>query len=325
MKLSIVVPMYCCEGTIEQLVTRCNASMTLVPNHLIDDYEFILVDDRSPQKDWAVIKRLAQTDGRVKGIRLSRNFGQHAAITAGLARASGDCVVVMDGDLQDRPEEIPQLIDKYSQGSGYDAVVARRADRKDRWIKKSFSRFFYWILHILTGYDLDPATANFGIYSKRLISAVLSLKDKYRFFPLFVKWVGFEITAMDVIHSERTIGKSAYSFGKALRMATNAFLSFSNKPLRIMTYIGMVLSVISFALAVLYFAGALIKGYAVQGWPSLIISIWFIGSVQLLFLGLVGMYVAKNFEQSKNRPLYIVCEASADTISDDISLSQCAI
>lgn len=304
--LSVVVPVYGCRTLLPELFLRLKTAVEPISK----DFELILVDDAGPDDAWSQIVEMANKDSRVKGLRLSRNFGQHYAITAGLEASKGEWVVVMDCDLQDLPEEIPNLLKK--AGEGYQVVKARRATRKDGQIKKWLSRGFYRVLGYLTGTHHDPAVANFGVYHRQVIDAVCSMKEHIRFFPTMIKWVGFESTTLDVQHGGREEGKSAYSLRKLLHLALDIMLAYSDKPLRLTIKAGIAISATAFIFA-LYSAIRAIRGeFEVLGYASLIVSIWFLSGLIIFILGVVGLYVGKTFEGVKNRPVYIVRERTSE-------------
>ena len=302
MLLSIVSPVYRAEVLVDELVRRIQASLA----GLTEDYEIVLVDDRSTDGSWARIEAQAARDPRVHGLRLSRNFGQHRAMTAGLDYCQGEWVVVLDCDLQDRPEEIPALFAEAQRG--YDLVLARRAGRQDAWHKKLLSRLFYRLLSYLTETPQDPAVANFGIYHRRVIAAVLAMRESIRYFPTMVRWVGFRTGYLDVTHAERAEGRSSYGLGRRLHLGLDILLANSDKPLRLTIKLGLLISSGAFLLVPItllrYWAGQIYQ----PGYTSLIISIWFFSGLLLSVLGMVGLYIGKTFEQVKNRPLYIVDE-----------------
>ncbi len=301
--ISVVTPSYRCSEVIEELYARLIDTFKKLN---IESYEIIIVNDNSPECDWQVIKKIASINNKVIGINLSRNFGQHYAITAGLAHASGDYVVVMDCDLQDKPEEIPNLINKIQEG--FDSVLARRSNRQDGFFKKNFSKIFYWGLSYLTETKQDATIGNFGIYSKKVVQAILLMKDNIRYFPTMVKWVGFNISTIDVEHAEREKGKSSYSIRKLINLALDVMLSFSEKPLKLTVKLGLIVS----GLALLFAVFNLVKysmGYVLMpGWTSLIISIWFLSGLIIFVLGIVGLYIGKIFNNVKGRPFYIIDE-----------------
>ena len=240
---------------------------------------------------------LCAADPRVKGIHLSRNFGQHYAITAGLGAASGEWVVVMDCDLQDLPEEIPRLYEKACEG--YDSVFAQRQHRQDGWSKRVQSWAFYSIFGYLTDTSLDHSVANFGIYHRKVIRAILSMDDRIRYFPTMSQWVGFRQAYLPVTHGERKAGASAIPLIKLLRLAASTIIAFSDKPLRLFISTGFTMSALSLCIAVFYYSLYLTGHIRVQGYASLILSLWFIGGVLMCSLGILGIYIGKTFDQVK--------------------------
>ncbi|MDB5263203.1 MAG: glycosyl transferase, partial [Adhaeribacter sp.] len=258
--ISVVSPVYKAEKLVEPLVARTKAALELITNN----YEIILVDDCGPDNSWKEIKKQAQLDDRIKGIKLSRNFGQHYAITAGLDFSKGHWVVVMDCDLQDQPEEISKLYFKAKEG--FDIVLARRHDRKDNFLKKLFSKLFYNSLGYLTGSKQDSTIANFGLYSRNVINAICTLRESIRYFPTMVKWVGFNSTAIDVEHAERTEGSSSYNFKRLINLALDIILAYSDKPLRITIKAGILISFLSFLAALLMLIRAIKGNIEVMGY-----------------------------------------------------------
>lgn len=214
----IVSPVYRAGQIVPELVRRLKVSL----EQITAEFEIILVEDGSPDNSWKAIEAESRKDPRVKGIRLSRNFGQHYAISAGLDFATGEWVVVMDCDLQDRPEEIAALYNKAKQG--FDVVLARRAERQDSFIKRSSSFLFYRTLSYLTGSWQDPSIANFGLYRKPVIEALRKMREPIRYFPTMVGWVGFRRTTLDVTHAERFSGTSSYNWNKLLRLSLDIIL-----------------------------------------------------------------------------------------------------
>jgi glycosyltransferase involved in cell wall biosynthesis len=241
--ISIVTPVYGRTLDLKGLYDRLVASLAKIS----PAFEIIMVNDHSPDDSWDVIKKLSASDPRVRGVNLSRNFGQHQAITAGLHYARGDWTVVMDCDLQDRPEEIPTFYAKAKEG--YDVVMGRRYNRQDNFLKKQASKLFYRIFNYLTDQKLDNRIANFGIYSAKVIDSVKKYKEKDRSFGLLVSLVGFKRTGIDIVHDNRTTGQSSYSFKKALELAIGHILSHTNKPLRLFVKVGFIISTLSFFLS----------------------------------------------------------------------------
>lgn len=299
-KISIVAPAYKCSECIEELYGRLILSL----EKITDSFEIIFVNDGSPDNDWEVIKEVVGEDKRVKGINLSRNFGQHYAITAGLDHASGDWIVVMDCDLQDQPEEIEKMYNKAIEG--YDVVVGRREVRKDPFFKKMSSKLFYKVYSYFTEVDTDSSIANFGVYSKKVISNYRKMKEQNRNFPFSVKWLGFTSTYVNVIHSERFAGKTSYNFNKLLNFAIDSIVSQSNKPLRLSIKFGFTLSFLSFMYGLFLIIKYFVTDIGVQGWTSTMVSLFFIAGLLLANMGLLGLYIGKIFDETKNRPLYII-------------------
>jgi glycosyltransferase involved in cell wall biosynthesis len=301
-KLSVVVPVYMGCVFLRELYERIKKSVESV----FTDFELILVNDASPDNAWPEIEALCKADTRVKGINLSRNFGQHYAITAGLTYVTGEWVVVMDCDLQDVPEEIPKLYKKACEG--FSVVFAQRIDREDSWFKRTQSKVFHGVFDYLTDRKSDPSVANFGIYHRKVIKAVLEFGDCVKCFPLIVTYVGFATAYIPVTHDPRKSGKSSYTLGKALRFATNLMLAYSNKPLRLFTAGGFVVVAGSFAISLYYLILHLSGKIAVSGYTSLILSIWFVGGMLMMQIGIVGVYLGRVFNQTKNRPSFVIDE-----------------
>ena len=298
--ISIVSPVYGAEKIIPELVRR----IVLAVTKITDDYEIILVEDCGTDNSWQAIEKEACNNPKIKGYKLSRNFGQHYAITAGLDQANGDWVVVMDCDLQDRPEEILNLYSKAQEG--YEVVLAKRIERQDHFLKRLFSKLFYRTLGYLTGSKIDESIANFGIYKRNVVDAIISLRESIRFFPTMVRWVGFSSTSIPVQHAEREEGSSSYNFKRLINLGLDIILAYSDKPIRLLIKSGIVISILSFVFAVIFFIEWMGGSIKVLGYTSLIISIWFFSGLILMTLGLVGLYVGKIFEGVKNRPIYII-------------------
>lgn len=298
--ISVIVPLYRCSASVPQLTKRLIHSLS--PETI--DFEIVFINDASPENDWEMVQQQTLSDNRIKGINLSRNFGQHYAIHAGLEYAKGEWVVVMDGDLQDQPEEIPAFLQKAKEG--FDIVLGRRADRQDNFLKKTFSKWFYKALAYLTETEQNAEVANFGLYHRKVVDAILSMKDKTRYFPAMVKWVGFKRTEIIVKHAAREEGTSGYNFKALLNLALNTILSFSDKPLRLTVKLGIFISLFSFLFALITFIRSLAGQIEVSGYSSLIISIWFLSGMIITLLGMLGLYIGRTFEQVKDRPVFIV-------------------
>lgn len=300
--ISIVSPIYRAENIVEELVRQIIKNVEL----LTSDFEIVLVNDASPDHSWMKIQEICHKDSRVKGINLSRNFGQHYAISAGLSYASGEWIVVMDCDLQDRPDEIRKLFSKALEG--WDIVYARRVERRDGFWKKMSSRAFHRVYSYLSGSKSDRTIANFGIYKKRVIQEYNMMTEKARSFPSLIAYLGFKATTIDVAHSERYEGSSSYTLSKLIRLTVDVLVSNSTKPLLLAVQLGFIISFISVLLAlynvIAYFTGINL----VHGYTTTIFSIWFVGGMTIFVLGIVGLYIGKIFDEVKNRQLFIVDE-----------------
>ncbi len=301
-EISIVTPAYRCSECIQEFYDRLVITLTKITDY----YQIIFVNDCSPANDWEIIKKITKLDKRVKGINLSRNFGQHYAITAGLNYAHGEWVVVMDCDLQDQPEEIEKLYLKAQEG--YDIVVGKRKIRQDSFFNKMTSKLFYIAFNYLTQQTLDNEVANYGIYSKKVIANVNKLTEKDRSFGLLVSLVGFKRTKIDIIHSSRPAGDSSYNFKSRLSMAIDHILSHSTRPLILSIQSGVFISILSAGYAVWLIINYLISSDATSGWTSLMVLILFLSGLIISVIGVVGLYVGKIYDEVKQRPLYIIDE-----------------
>ena len=298
--ISIVSPVYKAEKKLPELVNRIEKSLKLIT----DDFEIILIDDMSPDESWSIISQLHHNNNKIIGIKLSRNFGQHAAITAGLDNVNGEWIVIMDCDLQDIPEEIPRLFNKTKEG--FDIVLAKRKFRNDTFLKVLLSRLFYKVLQYLTGIKQDAGISNFGIYNKKVIAEISSMRESIRYFPSMVKWVGFKTAKIDVEHSLRLEGKSSYNFRKLFTLALDIILANSVKPIKLVVKFGFLVSFTSLLAAVIFFFKWLNGSIIILGYTSLIISVWLLSGLIMATLGVIGLYVGKTFEGVKNRPIYII-------------------
>ena len=299
-ELSIVSPVYMAEKIVDKLV----AEITKHASTITDNFEIILVEDGSRDDSWKQIEAVAAHNSKVKAIKLSRNFGQHYAINSGISNATGRWVVVMDCDLQDRPENIPTLYQEAQKG--YDIVLAQRIQRTDGWFKRTSSKVFYKLFGYFTDTEQDSTIANFGIYHNKVIQAVLSMNDSIKYFPTMIQWVGFNKTKLEVDHGEREEGSSSYSWRKLFKLAFDNILSFSNKPLKLTVKLGFFIALSSAAVGIYYLILYLNGQIVVLGFASLIISLWFLAGIIMLVLGIVGLYIGKVFDKVKDRPVYIV-------------------
>jgi len=301
-KFSIVIPVYGCSSCLIELEKR----LTLTLNKINSDFEIILINDGSHDNAWQTIKKLSADNNKVRGMDLSRNFGQHNAIRAGLDMVRGEWIIVMDCDLQDQPEEIERLYKKAMEG--FDVVFGKREDRKDKFIKKFNSKIFYLVLNYLTDFKFDNSIANFGIYHRDVIENVKKFRENLFFLPLSVMWVGFKQTSINVQHDARYDGKTAYNFKKLIFLAFNVIFAFSNKPLYLILKLGLYISALSFIYAIYVVIKAFTMTIPVVGWSSLMASLFFLAGVIIFVLGLIGLYIGKIFNETKSRPPYIIKE-----------------
>lgn len=301
MLLSVVVPVYGSPQSLPHLRDRVAAAC----RDLGMEHELILVDDRCPRGSWSVVRQLAETDPNVVGVRLSRNFGQHAAIHAGLTRVRGDWVVVMDCDLQDQPEEIPNLL-QHAWDGGFDVVRARRVNRNDPWHRKLASLAFYRVLSFLTDTHQSEEIGNFGVYHRRVIDALSEWQEESKYFPAIIEWVGFAQSDMPVAHAARHEGKSGYNLAKLIRLGANVIVGFSDRPLKLMMLTGLSISLLSLGISAALVISRLVGLVSVEGWTSVVLSLWFIAGAIIFGMGLTGLYVGRILIEAKGRPTFVV-------------------
>lgn len=301
-EISVVIPVYQAESLVDELLKQLTATLSEITTR----YEIILVEDRSPDNSWREIQKARTSYPNVKAVRLSRNFGQHHAISAGLSLTQGEWVVVMDCDLQDQPSEIPKLYEEARKG--FDVVLARRAVRQDNWLKRLSSRIFYGALGYLTGVEQDATVANFGVYNKKVIAAINQMSESIRYFPTMVRWVGFKSTKLDVIHAARPEGKTSYNLKRLLNLSLDICLANSEKPIRLTIKLGLLVAFTGFIYAAYTVIRALMGEIPILGYASILVSVWVLSGLMICIMGVIGLYVGKSFEGIKNRPLYLIDE-----------------
>ena len=304
-ELSVVVPVYRCEECLCVLHERLTKSV----REITSSYELIFVDDRSPDGSWEVLTQLAQSDPAVRVIRLSRNFGQHAAITAGLEHATGRWTVVMDCDLQDPPEVIPRLFAKAQEG--YDIVFTRRKGRRGSFFRRSASRLYFALFNLALKTDVSHEIGAFSIISRKVVDASLDVRDVERNYVMTLYWLGFEHTAIEFEHAERYAGKSSYTFRTLVRFAFESLFFQTTTLLRWIVYAGFVISFAGVLLAAFFVFNYFVnKPY--PGWTSLGVLLLLLSGFIIVSTGVTGLYIGKIFTQVKGRPLYVVDRDSAD-------------
>ena len=299
--ISVVSPVYQAEKIIPELIRQVKEELTKITSN----YEIILIEDCSNDNSWEVIQKQCSLYPFVKGIKLSRNFGQHYAISAGIKKAKGDNIVLMDCDLQDSPKDIIKLYDERKKG--FEIIFTKRLKRKHSVIK-SFNSFLYNKLFTIFSekkYNID--TGSLVLFSKKVATEFNKLEEKDRLYIQLLKWVGFKTTTIVVEHNERYEGESSYNFLSLLKLAIKGWISHSNKLLLLNIYIGLSLSFLSFLIGLIIILRHYLYEFQI-GWPSIIVTILFSTGLILSSIGVLGIYIGKIFEQSKNKPLYIIEE-----------------
>lgn len=298
--LSIVIPLYNEEENIQALYEALMETLTPMNK----TYEIIFSDDGSKDKSFEMVKELHQINPSVTGISLSRNFGHQVALSAGMQHARGEVIVTMDADLQHPPATIPVLLEYYNQG--YDIVNTRRIDSKEIGkFKKLSSLMFYRMINRISDVPITESSSDFRIMSRRALDAFLQFSERDRFTRGLVSWMGFRQALVDYLCPPRFAGQSKYTLKKMLRFATDGITAFSSRPLRMSSYLGLIV----FFLGLLYAISVVVqyyRGTTVQGWASMLITVLLLGGVQLLSLGIIGEYLARIFNESKSRPLYFI-------------------
>lgn len=308
-EISVVVPIYNEQENIPELYSRLTAVLGGLcerEGFAQNAYEVVLVDDGSKDDSWKLIQGLHAKDNRLKGLKFSRNFGHHFAITAGMDFAKGKAVVMLDGDLQDPPEEIVKLYDKYKEG--YDIVYGIRKNRQDPPVKKILSFMFWWSINKVSGIEMPVNQTMLRIISRVMVDSLKGMREYSRFVHGMMAWVGFESTQIEVVHDARKKGVSKYNLLSQIRLALHAITSFSIFPLRLAAYFGFVIAALSFLVGAYYVYRKVFYDFPVSGWASIMVSVFFMGGVQLLVLGTIGEYLGKIYRQSQQRPLYILKE-----------------
>lgn len=299
-RLSVVSPVFKAENCVGELHRR----LTAVLRGMEIDYEIVLVDDGSPDASAERIERIAASDPHVVAVMLSRNFGQHPAIIAGVAEARGDVIAVIDCDLQDPPEALPAL---YAQiVEGFDVVLARRRNRKDRLFKRTASRLWFALLNVLSDFFIEPGSGSFSMITRQVASELLRMPNRGAHYQLILRWLGFRQAYIEIDHAERFEGKSSYSLRRLVRHALSGVVAHSTRLLYFSVYAGFFFV----ALSILQFAYVLFlkwkHGVGVAGWTSLMAATWLIGGAILFSLGVTGIYIGRIVEEVKQQPVYVV-------------------
>lgn len=302
MIVSVVSPVYKARDCLQPLYER----LTIVLQTLegVSDYEILLIEDCGRDGSWELIETLANKDPHLRGVQLSRNFGQHHSITAGLDLCKGDWAIVMDCDLQDAPEDIWDLWKKAQEG--YDIVCARRGKRQDpRWRLLS-SRVYHLLLENLSGLSYDPEVASFRIISRAVIDVYRTMRESSRSFGAQIHWLGFPTAYIDVRHSARHEGESSYTIRKLIAAAIETVTSYSNKPLRLSVWLGFGVFIAALCVSFVLVVRKIFWSIPIDGWSSLMISLWFLGGLIIANLGVIGLYLGKVYDETRRRPIYVI-------------------
>jgi glycosyltransferase involved in cell wall biosynthesis len=303
-EISVVVPVYNCAGCLESLYGRLVASL----DDIAGGFELILVDDRSPDGSWPILTELARRDERVRAARLSRNFGQHAAITAGFALARGRWVAVLDCDLQDPPEEVPRLYARAQEG--YDIVFGRRRRPQAPLPRRLLSRLYFRMIRAFTGAEIDADYGTLSIVSREVRNEFLRITDRNRHYLFILHWLGFERSTIDYTVAERAAGTSAYTWRGLLRHAVQGIFFQTTALLRWVVYGGFGVALAG-ALSGVYLVASRVTGKAYPGWTSLMVMLLVIGGLVILTVGVIGLYVGEIFHEVRGRPLFVIDEETA--------------
>lgn len=308
-RLSVVIPIHNEDENISELYRRLTSvleSICFDHSYPINSYEIIMVDDGSADSSWHIIKDINKTDPRVKGVSFSRNFGHHAAVLSGLDRSRGDYTILMDGDLQDQPEDIPKLVSKAMEG--YDIVQGISASRHSNMLQDFLSRIFQSLFSKIASVDTKTRTGLFRCLSRQVVESMKKLEERAIFLGGIVSWVGFNSTHVNVNRADRYAGKSKYSFLKRFSLAVNAMTSFSEKPLIILFQIGILVSAFSICMFAYAIYKKVMHNVSMLGWTSIFAAIFLSTGLIMLSLSVVGLYISKVFIEIKHRPRYIIRE-----------------
>jgi polyisoprenyl-phosphate glycosyltransferase len=318
--LSIIVPAYNEQEVLPELHKR----LTSVLARVCPSYEIIFVNDGSCDCTLDIMRNLKKTDPHVGYVNLSRNFGKEVAMTAGLDVARGDAVIVIDADLQDPPELIPELLKGWHEG--FDVVYARRTSRAgETWLKKATARMFYQVIQRMGPVSIPEDVGDFRLLSRRAVDALKEVRERQRFMKGLFAWIGYSQKAVDYQRDSRFAGVTKWNYWKLWNFAIEGITSFSIAPLKISTYVGLLVAVFAFFYALVVIYKTLMFGDPVQGYPSLMVVVLFLGAVQLVGIGVLGEYLGRMFVETKNRPLYLLDEvnhASAVTVENYKKYSQ---
>lgn len=302
--ISILIPAYNEEAVLDKLMARLSALANETKNY---DFEFLFVNDGSRDKTLQIIRDYAEADDRVSYINLSRNFGKEIGMIAGLDHVRGDATVIIDADLQDPPELIPEMIKLWEEG--YDDVYAKRRSREgETWLKKFTSRMYYKTLQSVTRIPIQEDTGDFRLLDRRVVEALKQFRESQRNTKAMFSWVGFYKKEIMYDRDPRAAGETKWNYIKLVELAIDGITSFTTAPLRISTYAGIIVSALAFLYLLFLVIRTIFFGTDLAGYPSLMAVVLFLGGVQLISLGIIGEYIGRIFNETKNRPLYLIEE-----------------
>lgn len=308
MKISIVAPAY----NEEENVLPFYEKMKTVLDGITKEWEIVCVDDGSQDKTLEMLTRLHLDDNRLKVINLSRNFGKEAALTAGLDHASGDAIIPIDIDLQDPPELIPEMIQLWQQG--YEVVYATRTEREgETFLKKSTASYFYRFINRLSNIEIPKNTGDFRLMDRKVLDALKELRETHRFMKGLFSWVGFKQTSLPYVRKERFAGTTKWNYFKLIELAIEGITSFSIKPLQVATMLGLLVSLLAFFYGVIIIGKTVVFGADLPGYPSIMVTMLFLGGVQLITIGVIGEYIGRIYHEVKQRPIYLIAETHGIT------------
>lgn len=309
-EISVVVPVYNEDKVLHEFYNRTAVALAKL------DYEIIFVDDGSKDASWGIIQELAAKDHRVVGINLSRNFGHQAALTAGLEHAQGQAVITLDCDLQDPPEVIAEMIQKWREG--YDVVVAKRTERKgESAFKKGTALLFYKIFRSLSKVNLEVEAGDFRLLSRTVVNVLNQIPERIRFLRALTSWAGYKQTAIYYSRDKRFAGETKYPLFKMVRLALDGLTSFSSTPLQIASYLGFIVTSVAFLIGLYSLYIRIFTPTAVKGWTSILVVTIFLGGIQLVMIGIIGEYIARIYEEVKRRPLYLVQKKTGGPMKEE--------
>lgn len=307
--ISIVVPCYNEEPTLEILYRELNRIANGMPDY---DFEYVFVNDGSKDKTLSILKEMADSDEKVRYVSFSRNFGKEAALLAGLKSAKGDMVATMDADMQDPPALLPEMV-SYVESGEYDNAATRRVTRKGEPVIRSFfARSFYRLMHKITDIDIVDGARDYRVMNRAMVDSIISVQEYNRFSKGIFAWVGYETKWIEFENVERSAGETKWSFWKLFKYSIDGIVSFSDAPINIASWLGIIMTGVSFFAMVFLFVRALIFGDPVAGWPSLACIMTFIAGIQLFVMGVMGQYISKTYMEVKHRPHYIIKDTNCE-------------